>query len=588
MNTSQVSRVPSLRWRFTSIGAVFALVGVVIFIQLIRIQVSPQAEIFRKQSALYSGVWKTLSPARGQIYDRWGHILAANRTVYQIGVEYQSVKDPASIAFALQVVLGEDYNRIYGVADPNANPDLVYAVLADYVPADKVLQLQQFSDEMNGTFGEDKPVRDLSGIIYTPHLQRSYPENNLASNILGFVSREGKGYFGVEEKYNDLLAGVSRTVWMPSDPNQIEALPDIPPGASLILTIDREIQDMVEKVLDTSVSFWGAESGTITVMDPRTGEILAMATTGRINLNEYWKFTDTIGGQTPFNQAIGKDYEPGSVFKVLTMAAGLDSGAVQFDTEFLDTGVIEVGGIQIHNWNYGAWGPQSMTGCMQHSLNVCLAWIATQLGPQRFYEYMQAFGFGHSTGIDLSGEVVGRLKLPGDSNWYAADLGTNSFGQGLSVTPAQMLMAVSALANDGEMVVPHLLLGIVNNGRQYNPPPQVAGTPIKPETARALTEMLANSLEDEASNALVEGYRVAGKTGTAEIPTPYGYTSDQTNASFVGWGPVDNPQFLVYVWLEKPSGSIWGSEVAAPVFSEIVQRLVVLLNLPPDGTLNGQ
>lgn len=584
----RTSPITPLRWRFTSIGAAFALVGVVIFIQLVRIQISPQADVFRQQSDLYAGVWRTIAPARGQIYDRWGHLFAANRTVYQIGVELASVKDPASIAFAMQVVLGEEYDRMFGIASPEANPDLVYAVLADYVPAEKVLQLQQFAEEMEGTFGENQPVRDLSGLIYSPHLQRSYPENNLASNILGFVSREGKGYFGIEEKYNDLLAGVSKTVWMPTDPNQIEALPDIPPGASLILTVDREIQDMTEKVLDEAVSFWGAESGTILIMDPETGEFLAMATTGRINLNEYWKFTDQIGGQIPFNQAIGKDYEPGSVFKVLTMAAALDAGVVQPDTEFLDTGLIEVGGAQIRNWNWGAWGPQSMTGCMQHSLNVCLAWLATELGTQQFYDYMQAFGFGHSTGIDLAGEVVGRLKLPGDSNWYAADLGTNSFGQGLSVTPVQMMMAVSALANEGQMVVPHVLLGIVNNGRQYNPPPQVAGYPIKPETARVLTEMLAVSLETEASDALVEGYRVAGKTGTGEIPTPFGYTSDLTNTSFVGWGPVADPKFVVYVWLEKPSGSIWGSEVAAPIFSEIVQRLVVLLNIPPDGVVNGQ
>ncbi len=582
------SQVPPLRWRFTSIGAAFALVGVVIFIQLIRIQVGPNVENFRKQSVLYAGIWKVISPARGQIYDRWGHLMAANRTVYQIGVELQSVRDPASIAFAMQAILGEDYERMYGLSDPQANPELVYAVLADYVPADKVLQLQQFAEEMEGTFGENQPIRDLSGLIYTPHLQRSYPENDLASNIIGFVSREGRGYFGVEEKYNELLAGVSKTVWMPSDPNQIETLPDIPPGTSLILTIDREIQDMVEKVLDDQVDFWGAESGTILVMNPETGEILAMASTGRINLNEYWNFSDQIGGQIPFNRAIGQDYEPGSVFKVLTMAAALDSGIVKPETEFLDTGLIEVGGAQIRNWNWGAWGPQSMTGCMQHSLNVCLAWLATELGSKQFYDYMQAFGFGHSTGIDLAGEVVGRLKLPGDSNWYAADLGTNSFGQGLSVTPVQMLMAVSALANEGEMVVPHVLLGMVNNGHQYNPPPQIAGYPISAETAQTLTEMLAVSLEGEASDALVEGYRVAGKTGTGEIPTPFGYTSDQTNTSFVGWGPVDDPEFLVYVWLEKPSGSIWGSEVAAPIFSEIVQRLVVLLNIPPDGIITSQ
>ena len=577
----------SLRWRFTSIGAAFALVGVVIFFQLVRIQISPQAETFRLQGDLYAGVWKTIDPARGQIYDRWGHMLAANRTVYQIGVELQFVQDPESIAFAMQVVLGEDYEEMLALADPKRNPDLVYAVLADYVPADKVLELQQFAAEMTGTFGENQPVRDLTGLIPTPHLQRSYPENDLASNVLGFVSREGRGYFGIEEKYNDLLTGVSKTVWMPTDPNQIEALPEISPGASLILTIDRGIQEMVENVLDKNVDFWGAESGTVLVMDPETGEILAMASANRVNLNEYWKFGEQIGGQTPFNKAIGQDYEPGSVFKVLTLAAALDAGAVKPETEFLDTGLIEVGGAQIRNWNWGAWGPQDMTGCMQHSLNVCLAWIATQLGSKQFYEYMHAFGLGHSTGVDLSGEVVGRLRLPGDANWYAADLATNSFGQGLSVTPVQMLMAISALANDGEMVVPHVLLGMVNNGHQYNPPPQIAGYPISAETAHTITELLAVSLESEASNALVEGYRVAGKTGTAEIPTPYGYTSEKTNTSFVGWGPVDDPQFLVYVWLEKPSGSIWGSEVASPIFSEIVQRLVVLLNIPPDGVQIG-
>jgi cell division protein FtsI/penicillin-binding protein 2 len=572
-----------LRWRFASIGAAFGLVGVVIFIQLVRIQISPQADLFRKQGDLYSGIWKTISPARGHIYDRWGHLLAGNRTVYQIGVELQFVEDPASIAFAMQVVLGEDFDRMFALASPETNPDLIYVVLADYVPADKMLQLQQFADEMTGTFGENQPIRNLTGLTYSPHLQRSYPENDLAANVLGFVSRNGRGYFGIEEKYNDLLSGVSKTVWMPADPNQIQSLPDIPPGASLVLTIDREIQEMVENTLDSELTFWGAQSGTILVMDPETGEIMAMASTGRINLNEYWKFEEQIGGNTPFNRAVGQDYEPGSVFKVLTMAAALDAGVVKPETEFLDTGLIEVGGAQIRNWNYGAWGPQNMIGCLQHSLNVCLAWVATEMGSKLFYDYMHAFGLGYSTGVDLAGEVVGRLRLPGDSNWYAADLGTNSFGQGLSATPTQMLMAVSALANDGQMVVPHVLLGIVNNGRQYNPPPQIAGYPITAETAQTITEMLAISLETEASVALVDGYRVAGKTGTGEIPTPYGYTSNQTNTSFVGWGPVDDPQFLVYVWLEKPSGSIWGSEVAAPIFSEIVKRLVVLMNIPPDG-----
>jgi cell division protein FtsI/penicillin-binding protein 2 len=369
---------------------------------------------------------------------------------------------------------------------------------------------------------------------------------------------------------------------MPLDPNKMDELPYIPNGSSLILTIDREIQASMEELLDDAIDLNGAAGGVIAVMDPETGEILAMASQPRLDINRFWEYEDVFPKKVPFNRAVSEDYEPGSVFKVLTMAAALDSNSVKPDTQFLDTGMIEVGGVFIYNWNRGVWGWQDMTGCLQHSLNVCLAWVATQIGASRFYEYMQKFGLGHITGIDLAGEVPGRLKLPGDSDWYEADLGTNAFGQGISVTPVQMLMALSAIANDGEMVVPHVLKAMVTEGRQYVTPNPVVGRPISAKTAHVLNEMLATSLEVESSNALVEGYRVAGKTGTAEIATPEGYTSELTNASFAGWGPVDDPRFIVYVWLEKPTSSPWGSVVAAPIFKQAVERLVILMNIPPD------
>jgi cell division protein FtsI/penicillin-binding protein 2 len=178
------------------------------------------------------------------------------------------------------------------------------------------------------------------------------------------------------------------------------------------------------------------------------------------------------------------------------------------------------------------------------------------------------------------------LKVPGDTDWYEAELGTNSFGQGVAVTPIQMVMAISAVANGkGEMMMPHVMRSMVRDGFQYTPTPQVVGRPIQAETARHLTSMLAESLESESSDALVEGYRVAGKTGTAEIATPTGYSSNLTNASFVGWGPVNDPRFLVYVWLEKPTSSKWGSVVAAPVFRDMVKQLVVLMDIPPDNVV---
>lgn len=572
-------------WRYTLLGTFFTVMAFAIVAQMVRIQLDPaQAEHFRAQKELYDEEWRTVYPARGEVYDRWGHLLAGNTTVYQVGVELEEVRNPHTIALTLNVVLGLDYATVLEAASREASASAVYAVLDDYVPQEKVDRLEQFREEIEKTYQssrkEDKP--SLSGLVFIPHLQRSYPENSLASNILGFVNREGEGYFGIEAKFNQVLAGVPQRILVPRDPNRVQETPSIPPAASMVLTIDREIQSRIEAILDDAVDDNGADSGTILVLDPKTGEILAMATTPRLNLNEYWRYGEVFKGATPFNRAVSQAYEPGSVFKVLTMASALDRGAVKPDTTFLDTGVFEIGGTFIYNWNSGAWGPQDMQGCMQHSLNVCLAWIASQLGTKDFYAYMRAFGIGHLTGIDLGSENPGRLKVPGDEDWYDADLGTNSFGQGVAVTPLQLAVAASAIANDGKMMAPRIVRSLVDKGQQFDTEPRVMGVPITAETARTLSEMLARSLEEEASDALVEGYRVAGKTGTAEIPTPYGYSTSATNASFLGWGPVDDPKFFVYIWLEKPTSSMWGSIVAAPVFSEVVEELVVLMNIPPD------
>ena len=498
----------------------------------------------------------------------------------------------------LNVVLGMDYAYVLGVASMQASKSAVYAVLADNISPGQVEKLLIVQEQVNARYSaetnRDGDIPSLSGLVFRPHLARTYPENTLAANIIGFVGGETQGYFGVEEKFNELLAGKSKTIQVPRDPIQAalaEQRAEVPAGASLILTIDRQIQRSMEDVLDEALDDTGAQSGTIIVENPKTGEILAMATTPRLNPNEYWRYSevfkpDDSGQQTPFNRAVSQAYEPGSVYKVLTMAAALDAGAVTPETIFVDPGSIEVHGLTIYNWNMGAWGPQNMQGCLQHSLNVCLAWVAMQLGPEKFYSYMQAFGLGRLTGIDLAGENAGRLKIPGDTDWYPGDLGTNAFGQGVAATPIQMIAGISALANEGRMMTPVIVRSVVNdsgNGRhQYDLGQKLRSIPIKAETAKMITEMLARSLEIEASDALVPGYRVAGKTGTAEIPTPFGYTTNETNASFVGWGPVDDPQFIVYVWLERPKSSAWGSVVAAPVFSEAVKKLVLLLNLPPD------
>ncbi len=555
---------------------ILVLVGLGVVAQMIRIQNSAQAKIFIAQGDRYAGEFQMVYPERGEIYDRNGHLLAGNRTVYEVGVSLAEMNDPQAMAYTLGLYLGLSYDEVYNKL-VNAPDNLEYVVVQDYVGAETVNSLQQLIQQL-----QDADDNRLNGLGFKPHFQRSYPENALASNVLGFVTRDGRGYFGIEEKYNDLLAGNPVQVWVPRDPNKAIDIPRVPNGTTLVLTINRDLQAKVESILDKALTDYGSENGTIIVMDPRNGEILAMAATPRMDLNNYGNYFSLYDNGSQYNRSIGMAYEPGSVLKVLTMAAALDTGTVRPETTFVDTGSIEVGGITIRNWNRDSWGQQDMIGCLQHSLNVCLAWVSTQMGMQNFYGYMERFGLGHPTGIDLAGEAAGRLKIPGDTDWYPVDLGTNAFGQGVTVTPLQMLMSVSSIANGGKMVTPHVLYAMLRDGHQYNVPSQYAGSPITAKTAHTLNEMLAVSLEKESSQALVPGYRLAGKTGTAQIPTEYGYDATHTNVSFVGWGPVDDPQFMVYIWLQKPSASIWSSETAAPVFSEVAEQSVILLNIPPD------
>jgi cell division protein FtsI/penicillin-binding protein 2 len=404
--------------------------------------------------------------------------------------------------------------------------------------------------------------------------------------VIGFVMRdEQKGQLGIEEKYDSTLFGNDHSSWVHWDPHQADAAPDPDDGANIVLTIDSVLQSDVENILDNTIKKTGALAGTVIVMDPQTGEILAMASNPRADINQYWmeEYREIINNhENVFNYAI-KSYEPGSVVKVLTMAAALDAGVVEPNTEFIDEGEFEIGGVTIQNWNEEAWGPQNMTSCIQNSLNVCLAWVATQLESEQFYSYFQDFGFGQMTGIELSGESPGLVKSHWTPDYTRSELGTNAFGQGIEISPIQMMKAVSAVANQGEMIAPRIIHSIVDEGYRYTPPITVVGHPISPETAQTLTEMLQESLQNESSLALVPGYALAGKTGTAEIYVPgQGYKSSATNTSFVGWGPTDDPQFLVYVWISKPSESIWGSEIAAPVFRKVVQKLVIHLGIPPD------
>ncbi|MCK4693696.1 MAG: penicillin-binding protein 2, partial [Anaerolineales bacterium] len=422
---------------------------------------------------------------------------------------------------------------------------------------------------------------------------RTYPAGWLAGHVIGFVNQKGKGYFGIEGYYDDWLVGRSITFERGYIPLEARLKPDPPAGVNLVLTIDIDIQHMVEKILEQAIEDTKSESGQVIVMDPSNGEILAMASWPPLDPNNYepwlpreerqYAEVEENEEELVINPAVAGQFEPGSTFKILTMAAALDAGVITPDEEFIDTGMIEVGGNTIRNWDGGAWGPQTMVGCIEHSLNVCLAYVASEkLGTSLFYDYLKDFGVGRLTGIDLAGEVPGQLRTPRHPNWTESDLGTNSFGQGVSVTPIQLLTAVGAVANGGIMVQPHVVRAVVGPEGVYWPKTTILGRPISAETAETLSQMLSISLEGETHFAQVDEYRMVGKTGTAQIATEYGYDPRWTVASFVGWGPLADPRLLVLVRLDKPEISPWGSVVAAPVFRQIVERLVVMMEIPPD------
>ena len=581
--------------RLNLLKAFCTFLCILIIFQMFRIQNSNEfIEVSERADKLYTYEKKIVYPERGNIYDRWGHLLAGNEEVYEVGVLLQYVKNANTIVDTLSAIPGVDYQKALDTASLKYEEGKsIYGIITDFLPTGVIDALSTIKNEYEtlNPLGENPDLPSLRGMVWYPHLQRSYPENTLAANIIGFYKfrdrKNGEGFYGVEEYYNDILSGPPVTVEIPLDPYMIEETPTLPSGASLVLTIDREIQAMVEEKLDEAVEHYKAESGTIIIMDPSNGEILAMASLPRINLNQYWVYEEELKDTTPFNQAISETYEPGSVFKILTVAAALDSGKITTEEEFSVGQYYDgIKGSIIYNWNRKSWGNQDLLGCLTHSLNVCLAKIAVEkLEAEDFYSYMQAFGIGRRTNIDLGGEEIWPLSMPGDGDWYPINLATNSFGQGVAVTPIQMATAASALANGGKMMKPHVVRAIIDDGEIYETTPQVLSVPVSEKTATTITQLLAESLEGgEGSLALLDGYRIAGKTGTAEVPTESGYDEELSNASFVGWGPIDNPQFLVYVWIEKPDPEIgyWGSYVAAPVFHDIVEELVVMLNIPPD------
>jgi cell division protein FtsI/penicillin-binding protein 2 len=541
----------SFRSRFNVFLVIISIVAALVGVQLIRFQLVQHVESKRDVPELLS-----VEPAaRGRIFDRNGYLLSGDETHFELAYDRS----------------GAQYERFIKELAPTVGITVSDILALKEQPA---ILHKQLAKDLSYDVGHLVREADVWGFTAHPFWKRAYPEGTLAAHVLGIVNADRIGLYGIEGWYNDVLSPT------------LQADGTYAPGADVVLTIDRNAQAITEETLADALRDTGAVAGQIIVANPRNGEILAMASAPGYDAT---KIAETFAqNEKAFvNPGVSDLYEPGSIFKVLTMAAALDSGTVTRDSVYNDTASIELGGQVFWNWDRGGYGTLDMTGLLAKSRNVGAATLAVQMGQQAFYKYLRAFGLGQPTGIDLQNEAAG-LVITRDKNpdrWSEAILASNSFGQAIAVTPIQMVAAIGAVANDGVLVQPHVVKKIIRADRVDEAKIVPLSRPISRQTANTLSDMLANAVLSEAPEGLVDGYTIAGKTGTAQIPIPGGYDDPWTIASFIAYAPAHDPQVIVLVKLDRPTSSMWGSETAVPVFQRLATRLFPVLGVRPDNQL---
>jgi cell division protein FtsI/penicillin-binding protein 2 len=512
-----------------------------------------------------------ITPIRGALFDTNGSPLAVSvryDSVYVLGTLIGSADKADKLAVALSPVLDVPAGELRAQIDPRSGRPVV---LKSGVPSAIAERVQQLG--LPGVYLGKEPVRQ-------------YPEGSLAAQILGFMGRDFTGLAGLELSYDSELAGTPGVIDTQKDTAGQEITPGrrllTPPrqGSDLVLTLDRYVQRLAERLLNQAVIDNKASGGLILVMEPRTGNILAAANNPTFNLTAE-QIYDASQADRYRAKIVTDQYEPGSTLKTLTMSAAIDQGVVTQSTTMNDAGVVSVGGAVIHNWNGAANGTSTMTDILIHSSNVGMTWVSGKLGADLEYEYLKRYGLGQPTGLQLPGEVGGTLRTNQDPGWTRIDQATNSFGQGIAVTPVQLLQAEAVFANDGKLVRPRLVRAIRDAAGLRELVPEVERQVISPQTAHTVLQMMVAVHEQEALQPYrVAGYHIAAKTGTADTPTNVGYNTALTIGSLVALFPAEAPRFAVLIRLDGPE-KLYGGQVAAPVLRDLAQELLTYYRVPP-------
>jgi len=502
---------------------------------------------------------------RGVIRDRSGAILATTVDLRSLYAIPKRIADHAATAAKLAPILATPAATIRAALDSGAE----WLYLKRRLPEPVARAVEALA---------------ITGLGFEPEPKRLYPNDALAAHVLGFVNDDGVGQYGVEGAYDKVLRGVPGSLVVERDPKDRELAlglrTAVPPknGVDLMLTIDLVVQTAAEGALRHAIEREKATSGSIIVLDPRDGAILALASAPTFDPAR----VASADPEALRDRAISWTYEPGSTMKAVTIAAGIDTHVVTPTTTYDDKGYAIIGGRRLNNAQGKVYGTTTVTQILERSANAGAVFVASKLGQDPLYEYLRAFGFGTPTGIDLAAEASGAVRPL--AQWYPVDVGTIAFGQGIAVTPLQLAMAYSAIANGGTLYRPYVVAATRDADGEHRTAPVAVRSPITPDTAETLRTMLVSTVDRGiAHGASLAGYSVAGKTGTAQIPSDDGrYLDDAYISSFAGFVPASDPRFVVVIVLERPQTKLLGTITAMDAFHDVATDVLRTARVQPD------
>lgn len=555
---------PVSPWRLRLLFALFATAALVLSGRLAYWQTFGRADLLaRATDQVRSDL--VVAAQRGVIRDRGGAILATTVPLRSLYALPALIPDPRLAAQQLGVLLGRDPAPIRAALESRA----------------EWLWVQRWLPEETATA---IAALKMPGLGFQNEPKRLYPNDSIGAAVLGFVNDNGDGVYGIEGYYDQTLRGTDGRLVVERDHANRDLAVGLREavaarnGADLTLTIDLVAQTAAERELGAAMKKEHATSGSIIVIDPSDGSVRAIASAPTYDPSAV-RLADP---ESLRDRAIAWPYEPGSTMKAMTIAAALNEHLVRPTDSYNDVGYTIVGGRRLNNALGKAYGPTTVTQVLEKSLNAGAAWVGQKLGGQRLFDYLRLFGFGRPTGIDLAGEVSGTVRPLAE--WYPVDVGTASFGQGLSATPLQLAMAYAAIANGGTLYRPYVVASRRDADGEHRTAPVAVSHVVTPDTAATVRAMLTSTVDNGiAHNAAITGFSVAGKTGTAQIASPDGtYVDDLYVSSFAGFFPADDPKYVVLVVLEKPDSRLLGTLTATDAFKGVAQDILRYARIQPD------